>query len=193
MEGKLFWSLWGHPWCHTKEMRTFPRALCHHFAVSRQVPSPVVFVEIAKITAERWFRQIFLFITTLCSSPHKNISNTFDGFLLPCRNLWTFFFWRISDDGSSLFAFLGSTPHNSELLYNKNHISLFTQRISASQDSRAEDLSLLKFPPRRPLPKKDPLAKNEFVQENVSPYLARVHVVWQSADTPEFNHLGNLF
>ena len=50
-----------------------------------------------------------------------------------------------------------------------------------------------KFPPRRHLPKKDPLAKNEFVQEMSHPSWQRVHVVWQKADIPKFNHLGNLF
>ena len=34
----------------------------------------------------------------------------------------------------------------------------------------------------RLLPQKDPLAKNE-CPRNVSPYLVRVHVVWQSADS----------
>ena len=54
------------------------------------------------------------------------------------------------------------------------------------------DFCLEEFLPRRLLPQKDPLAKNE-CPRNVSPYLVRAHVVWQSADIPKSNHLGNLF
>ena len=48
------------------------------------------------------------------------------------------------------------------------------------------DFCLGEFLPRRLLPQKDPLDKNE-CPGNVSPYLAK------SADISNFNHLGNLF
>ena len=77
---------------------------------------------------------------------------------------------------------LGSASCHSDLLQNKK--SYFP--VSPM------DFCLEEFLPRRLLPQKDPLAKNE-CPRNVSPYLVRAHVVWQSADIPKFNHLGNLF
>ena len=136
--------------------------------------------------------QIFSLYATLSSSPHKNPSNTFDGFPLPSRNLWKFFEESVTMD----LCF----SHFSVLL--RTTLNYFTTKIIfcclpkgflPQETLEQGDLSLLKFSPRRPLSKKDPLAKNNFVQVNVSPCLARVHVVWQSTDTPEFNYLGNLF
>ena len=147
-------------------------------------------VDIAKIIAERWFRRIFLWALHLTKIFQLHLMD----FLNRAEICENFFFERICDDGFLVFAFLGSTSRHSDLLHNKNHIFLFTQWISASQDSRTGGFIAAKNFPRGDLcPKKTPWPKNKFVQENVSPYLARVHVVWQSTDTPEFNYLGNLF
>ena len=71
-------------------------------------------------------------------------------------------FWRFCDDGSLLFTFLGSTSHNSELLYSKNHISLFIQRIFASGDSRTGGFIAAKIFPEETFVQKRPLGQEQF-------------------------------
>ena len=61
--------------------------------------------------------------------------------------------------GSFLFTFLGSTPHNSELLYNKNHISLFTQRIFILEDSPTGGFIAAKIFPEETFVQKRPLGQ----------------------------------
>ena len=186
-----------HPMMSYKGNAHFPKSLMSSFcSLKWQVSKPGYVCWNCKKSSYRRVLihiQTFSLYATLSSSPHKNPSNTFDGFLLPSRKSVKIF-WRICDDGSLLFTFLGSTPHNSELLYNKNHILPFTQRIFASEDSRTGGFIAAKiFPrgdlcpkktlwPRTILSKKMSLHKshcsNRHFCKKRTPCLAEVHVVW---------------
>ena len=81
-------------WCHIKEMRTFLRALCHHCAVSsvKSLQAQYVCWNCKNYRRALIQTNISLY-ATLSSSPHKNLSITFDGFSQPSRKLWNFF-WK---------------------------------------------------------------------------------------------------
>ena len=205
-------------------MRTFLRALYHHCAVSSDKSlKPGYICWNCKNYRRALIQTNISLYATLSSSPHKNLSITFDGFSSPSRNLWNFFFknlWRWIFTFSHFSAYSAqlwdtvqqklsqsadSDEYFSELFTSQKifqlHLMDFLQpsrnpwnfffknlwrwifcfRISrfyfaqlwptSQQESyfpvypknfcltRLPNRGIYQFPPRRPLPKKDPLAQ----------------------------------
>ena len=107
-------------------------------------------------------RALILTNVSLSSSLHKKSFNHIWWIFLTEQISVKIFLLRIYDDGFLVSLFLGSTSCHSDLLQNKK--SYFP--VSPM------DFCLEEFLPRRLLPQKDPLAKNE-CPRNVSPYLAK--------------------
>ena len=141
----------------------FPKSLMSSFcSLKWQVSKPgYVCWNCKKSSYRRVLIHTQTLYATLSSSPHKNPSNTFDGFLLPSRNLWKFFEESVTMDLCfSHFSVLLRTTLN--YFTNKNHILLFTQRIFASGDSRTGGFIAAKIFPEETFVQKRPLGQEQF-------------------------------
>ena len=152
-------SLWMSPMMSYKGYVHFPQSLMQWSSFCK--PHVTSLHPIKLLILQKLSRALIQTNVSLSSSLHKKSYNHIWWIFLTEQKSVKIFLLRIYDDGFLVSLFLGSTSCHSDLLQNKSYFPVSPM-----------DFCLEEFLPRRLLPQKDPLAKNE-CPRNVSPYLAK--------------------